>query len=343
MTRPVELGWSKAPDTPSVASPMRAVDVWRCERGVDRLALTARLRVRGDDPNLRGHFPGLPVLPGVFIIEALCQAMSLAAADQAAPPVLRDVRSVRFVSPLLDGDELTLDIAGSARGGGWRVTAEGRRGDGTLAARIRADFGTGRAAGSGATQAPALSWRTGGGREHVDVRAVLPQRHPLLLVDRVLDLDPGRRISAVKAVTATEPCFAGIRDAAEAWRYDYPSSLLIESLGQTAALLWLDGREPAPDDDGVLMFVGARNYRFDGAAHPGDTLRHEVRLESVIADTAFASGETWVGDRRIATVETLIATRRPVRRSDPVPPAVPARTAPASSPSMVPSVWEGLR
>ena len=65
------------------------------------------------------------------------------------------------------------------------------------------------------------------------------------------------------------------------------------------------------------MFVGARNYLFEGVARPGDVLRHEVRLESVVADTAFASGETWVGDRRIATIGSLIATRRPVRESDP--------------------------
>lgn len=158
--------------------------------------------------------------------------------------------------------------------------------------------------------------------EHVGVRAILPQRYPLLLIDRVLRVDPGRSISTVKAITGTEPCYAGLLDGAPDWAYDYPRSLMIESLGQTAALLWLDGRTPTADDDGqVLMFVGARDYRFEGSAYPGDVLRHEVRLESVVADTAFATGETWVGDRRIASVGTLIATRRPVRPSDAEPPA----------------------
>ena len=152
--------------------------------------------------------------------------------------------------------------------------------------------------------------------EHIDIRAILPQRHPLLLVDRVLEIDPGKSIVTIKAVTGTEPCFAGLADDAEPWQYDYPQSLMIESFGQSAALLWLHGREPTPDDDGqTLMFVGARDYRFESTAHPGDVLRHEVRLESVLADTAFATGETWVGDRLVATVATLIATRRPVRPS----------------------------
>lgn len=150
-------------------------------------------------------------------------------------------------------------------------------------------------------------------REHSAVRAVLPQRYPMLLVDRVLELVPRTSIRTVKAVTGTDPCYADLPEAAEPWQYGYPSSLLIESFGQSAALLWLDGRDPGPEDvDHVLMFVGATDYRFEGVALPGDVLRHEVRLDSVIADTAFASGETWVGARRIASVTTLVATRRPL-------------------------------
>ncbi|HEX8078778.1 MAG TPA: hypothetical protein VF557_01060 [Jatrophihabitans sp.] len=154
-------------------------------------------------------------------------------------------------------------------------------------------------------------------REHADVRAVLPQRFPLLLVDRVLELESGRRISTIKAVTGTDACFADLPEGAQNQDYSYPYSLIVESFGQSAALLWLDGRLPTPGDDQVLMFVGATDFSFEGTAHPGDVLRHEVRIDSVIADTAFASGEIWVADRRLATVATLVATRRPVRPSEP--------------------------
>jgi 3-hydroxyacyl-[acyl-carrier-protein] dehydratase len=152
--------------------------------------------------------------------------------------------------------------------------------------------------------------------DHAAIRAILPQRHPLLLVDRVVELAPGESITTVKAVTGTEPCYAGLPDGAGPGRYRYPRSLIVESFGQSAALLWFDGRPPPdPDDRRRLMFVGARDFRFDGDAYPGDLLRHEVRLDSVVADTAFATGETWAGDRRIATVAALIATRRPVSPS----------------------------
>jgi 3-hydroxyacyl-[acyl-carrier-protein] dehydratase len=142
VTRTVDAGWTEASAAPPVAAPLRAVDAWRSAPAGDVLTLTARVGVRGDDPNLRGHFPGLAVFPGVFVIEALCQAMALAVpAGSAARPVLRTVRSVRFLATLLDGDELTLEIAATPRPeGGWRVRAEGLRGDGTRTAKIRADF-----------------------------------------------------------------------------------------------------------------------------------------------------------------------------------------------------------
>ncbi|NYT95627.1 3-hydroxyacyl-ACP dehydratase FabZ family protein [Salinispora sp. H7-4] len=146
--------------------------------------------------------------------------------------------------------------------------------------------------------------------DHHQIRALLPQRYPLLLVDRVLSMTPGTRIEAVKAVTGNEPCYRDLTDAAPPGDYAYPASLLVESLGQTAALLWLADAGSPVDDDSVLMFVGARDVRFDGTVFPGDVLRHTVRLERVIADTAFATGETYVGDRRVAHVGTLMAARR---------------------------------
>ncbi len=128
-----------------MAAPLRAVDSWRSEWVGERLTVTARVGVRGDDPNLRGHFPDIAVFPGVFVIEALEQAIALAVGGRR-PPALRTVRSVRFLAPLLDGDELTLDITATPVDGGWDVRAQGTRLDGTVSARIRADFDAGEAA-----------------------------------------------------------------------------------------------------------------------------------------------------------------------------------------------------
>jgi 3-hydroxyacyl-[acyl-carrier-protein] dehydratase len=144
MSAPVVAEWVQAPEVPGTAAPLRAVDAWCAGwSGVGTLAITARVAVRAED--LRGHFPGLPIFAGVFIIEAVGQALALATGPDQGP-VLRAVRSVRFLAPALAGDELTLDIEALPDAEGeWDVKATATRADGTVAARIRAEFGPGEA------------------------------------------------------------------------------------------------------------------------------------------------------------------------------------------------------
>ncbi len=142
------------------------------------------------------------------------------------------------------------------------------------------------------------------------IRAILPQGTPMVLLDRVEWLEAGRSARAIKAISGSEPCYLELAGGLPAQRYAYPFSLMIESFGQAAAVLWLsqDGGMAGPDD--LLMFAAARDCRFHGRAYPGDVLRHEVRLESSVAKTGFATGETWVGDRLIATMGSFIAVVR---------------------------------
>lgn len=124
------------------AAPLQAVDSYVVEQTTDGLEITARLRVVTGQATTRGHFPRLAVLPGVFVIEAAGQALALAV-DRAggAPTVLRRLRSVRFLAPFLDGDELTLRLTTTPQPTGWLVRGEGVRADGVVAARLRAEFG----------------------------------------------------------------------------------------------------------------------------------------------------------------------------------------------------------
>jgi 3-hydroxyacyl-[acyl-carrier-protein] dehydratase len=154
--------------------------------------------------------------------------------------------------------------------------------------------------------------------EHADVKRILPHRHPMLQVDRVLDVDPGDRIVAVKAISGAEPCYADLAEGLPQSAHAYPPSLLLESLGQAGALLWLhtaalEGKSPA----GTLIFGSARDCRITGSAYPGDVLRHVVHLLLVKGDNAFLRGETWVGDERIASVGSMLAVVRPGMSADP--------------------------
>jgi 3-hydroxymyristoyl/3-hydroxydecanoyl-(acyl carrier protein) dehydratase len=318
VTAVTAAGWIPAPQTPDAAAPLRAVDVWRADRQGQTLAITARLHVRGDDPNIRGHFPAMPLLPGAFIIEAVSQALALAVPAQDRP-VLRAIRSVRFPAPVSAGDELNLDItAVPADAGDWDVKAVAARPDGTPAAWLRADFGPaswpgpgrdaerpardpGRPAREPAAGAPVL--------DQAAIKRLLPHRHPLLLVDHVLELQPGRFIRTVKAIGAAEPCYASLPDGSAGAHYEYPRSLLIESLSQSAALLWWASNPP---QEGVVpLLAAARDLCFEAAVGPGEVLRNDVWLDTVVDNTAFCCAQTWAAGRRVATATTLITTSYP--------------------------------
>ncbi len=148
-------------------------------------------------------------------------------------------------------------------------------------------------------------------REYGDLRSVLPHGPQMLLVDQVEWLEPGRALRALKAITGSEPCYQHLPPGLPRERYAYPASLMLESFGQAAMVLWASTPGEFSLDGKLLMFAAARDFRLEGRAFPGDVLRHEIEFERSIADSGFAAGQIWVGDRRIATVGSVIAVVRP--------------------------------
>ena len=103
----------------------------------------------------------------------------------------------------------------------------------------------------------------------------LPHRYPFLLVDRVLEIDKGKSIKALKNVTINEPFFTGHFPH----RPVMPGVLMLEALAQAAALLAFDTLGAAPDDKTVYYFAGIDGARFKRPVEPGDQLVLEVELE----------------------------------------------------------------
>ncbi len=105
----------------------------------------------------------------------------------------------------------------------------------------------------------------------------LPHRYPILLVDRVLECDPGKTIHAIKNVSINEPFFQG--------HYPHhpvmPGVLIIESLAQAAAILSFKTLGDQPSKNSVYYFVGIDGARFKKPVSPGDQLNLHV---SVIAN-----------------------------------------------------------
>jgi 3-hydroxyacyl-[acyl-carrier-protein] dehydratase len=144
------------------------------------------------------------------------------------------------------------------------------------------------------------------------LRQLLPQGHPMMLVDRVVHLDQAVSVVGIKAITGSELCYRHLAGGLAPQRYAYPTSLLLESFGQTAAVLWLTSMGVSGVDEGqVLILAAARSCRILGRAYPGDVVEHTARISHVLGDNVFVEGETRVGDRLIATVESMVAVMRP--------------------------------
>ncbi|MFI6042485.1 3-hydroxyacyl-ACP dehydratase FabZ family protein [Nocardia sp. NPDC051321] len=146
--------------------------------------------------------------------------------------------------------------------------------------------------------------------EHDELRRILPQRFPMLLVDRVIGEEPAGVLVAEKAVTAAEPCYRNLPDDAAPADFAYPEALLIESFGQAAALAWLGRHDSIPTAE-LPVFAAARDITFVADVFPGDTVRHVVHIVQRLDGAAYAGGDMWVGERRIATVGSLLAVVRP--------------------------------
>ena len=135
----------------------------------------------------------------------------------------------------------------------------------------------------------------------------LPHRYPILLVDRVISIDKGKSIQALKNVSINEPYFTGHFPH----RPVMPGVLMLEALAQAAALLAFDTLGVTPDDKTVYYFAGIDGARFKRPVEPGDQLIMDVSLDRMKAGIFKFKGVTRVGDE-VACEAELMCTMRTI-------------------------------
>ena len=110
-----------------------------------------------------------------------------------------------------------------------------------------------------------------------DIKAYLPQRYPFLMVDRVLEIELGKRIKAYKNVSTNEEFFQGHFPG----KPIMPGVLIIEALAQAAGVLGFKSQEKLPEDGYLYYFVGADHVRLKRPVVPGDQLILEAEIVTV--------------------------------------------------------------
>ena len=133
----------------------------------------------------------------------------------------------------------------------------------------------------------------------------LPHRYPILLVDRVLALEKGKSIKALKNVTINEPFFMGHFPH----RPVMPGVLMLEAMAQAAALLAFDMVGVKPDDKTVYYFAGIDGARFRRPVEPGDQLVMDVTLERMKSGIFKFKGISRVGQDVACEAELMCTIR----------------------------------
>jgi 3-hydroxyacyl-[acyl-carrier-protein] dehydratase len=137
------------------------------------------------------------------------------------------------------------------------------------------------------------------------IQKLLPHRYPFLLVDRVVELEPGKRILAWKNVTGNEPFFQGHFPGHPVM----PGVLVLEALAQTGGLLTQLSRVAAnePTSQSMSYLVKIDAAKFSRMIVPGDRIELEVSLKRVIRNMTMYSGTARVDGETAACAEILCA------------------------------------
>ena len=133
----------------------------------------------------------------------------------------------------------------------------------------------------------------------------LPHRYPFLLVDRVVDFEPGKSIHAYKNVTINEPFFVGHFPHHSVM----PGVLIMEALAQAAGILSFKTMGELPSDDSVFYFVGIDNARFKKPVSAGDQLHFHVEITRQMRGIWKYRAVAKVDDEIVAEADLMCAKR----------------------------------
>jgi beta-hydroxyacyl-ACP dehydratase FabZ len=151
-----------------------------------------------------------------------------------------------------------------------------------------------------------------------EIQEVLPHRYPFLLVDRILEMELGKRVVGIKNVTINEPFFAGHFPGHPIM----PGVLLLEAMAQVGGFLLMRSLD-ARAERKVLYFTGIDRARFRRPVVPGDQVRFEVEFLQFRRQVCRMKGEAMVEGKVAveADMSAIVVDRDPAERP-PIPIAV---------------------
>lgn len=138
-----------------------------------------------------------------------------------------------------------------------------------------------------------------------EILSLLPHRYPFLLIDRILEIDPGKSIVALKNITMNEFQFVGHFPNQPVM----PGVLILEAMAQAGCVLAYKSTNTKSSDGALFYFAGIDNARFRRVVEPGDQLRLEVKVVRAKKDIWKLSGSAYV-DGQLACSADFMSARK---------------------------------
>jgi 3-hydroxyacyl-[acyl-carrier-protein] dehydratase len=137
------------------------------------------------------------------------------------------------------------------------------------------------------------------------IKEILPQRFPFIMIDRVIDIDPGNYAISIKNISGNDMVFLGHFPE----RAVMPGALILEAMAQTAIILFATKKEGGSSEKKPLYFFGSVKARFLHPAVPGDQLKIRVENVKTLPTGAYVSGEAFVDDKKITEAELVFSVK----------------------------------
>ncbi len=136
--------------------------------------------------------------------------------------------------------------------------------------------------------------------ENREIQKILPHRYPFLLIDRIVQLEPGKKGVGIKQLTGGEWFFQG--------HSSYPPPLILESLAQVGGIiLGSKAREESPGFGFIGLFAGVSNFQWLRCPILGEEMTLKMELSKSLAAVYRFKGEVWIGPEKIAGGELLLS------------------------------------
>jgi len=138
-----------------------------------------------------------------------------------------------------------------------------------------------------------------------EIKKLIPQRFPFIMIDKVLEIEHGKHVIAVKNISGNDMVFLGHFPE----KAVMPGALILEAMAQTAIILFAAGKEMQEEGKKPMYYFGSVKARFLHPAVPGDQLKIRVENVKSLPTGAYVSGEAFVDGKKITEAELVFSVK----------------------------------